>query len=191
VNIKKPAYVALKTLGTDIVLQIDEKLIAGETGRMVADWLQKAGLLKDVKREALIRMIERYRGTEVREKLVKRIADAQTGKSLITVARRATALEELEEIARIQRKRVDKMLALEDGKPMLITATSNEIRMLKEILVDLGHMQLETGVIVRAPKTVKGVMTGRNGEEVAFSWTEEQAKLYRELEGVERSLAAR
>jgi acyl-CoA reductase-like NAD-dependent aldehyde dehydrogenase len=191
VNIKKPAYVALKTLGTDIVLQIDEKLIAGETGRMVADWLQKDGLLKDVKREALIRMIERYRGTEVREKLVKRIADAQTGKSLITVARRATALEELEEIARIQRKRVDKMLALEDGKPMLITATSNEIRMLKEILVDLGHMQLETGVIVRAPKTVKGVMTGRNGEEVAFSWTEEQAKLYQELEGVERSLAAR
>ena len=190
-NIKKPAYVALKTLGTDIVLQIDEKLIAGETGRMVADWLQKAGLLKDVKREALIRMIERYRGTEVREKLVKRIADAQTGKSLITVARRATALEELEEIARIQRKRVDKMLALEDGKPMLITAPSNEIRMLKEILVDLGHMQLETGVIVRAPKTVKGVMTGRNGEEVAFSWTEEQAKLYQELEGVERSLAAR
>ncbi len=190
-NIKKPAYVALKTLGTDIVLQIDEKLIAGETGRMVADWLQKAGLLKDVKREALIRMIERYRGTEVREKLVKRIADAQTGKSLITVARRATALEELEEIARIQRKRVDKMLALEDGKPMLITATSNEIRMLKEILVDLGHMQLETGVIVRAPKTVYGVMTGRNGEEVAFSWTEEQAKLYQELEGVERSLAAR
>ena len=190
-NIKKPAYVALKTLGTDIVLQIDEKLIAGETGRMVADWLQKAGLLKDVKREALIRMIERYRGTEVREKLVKRIADAQTGKSLITVARRATALEELEEIARIQRKRVDKMLALEDGKPMLITATSNEIRMLKDILVDLGHMQLETGVIVRAPKTVKGVMTGRNGEEVAFSWTEEQAKLYQELEGVERSLAAR
>ncbi len=189
-NIKKPAYVALKTLGTDIVLQIDEKLIAGETGRMVADWLQKAGLLKDVKREALIRMIERYRGTEVREKLVKRIADAQTGKSLITVARRATALEELEEIARIQRKRVDKMLALEDGKPMLITAASNEIRMLKEILVDLGHMQLETGVIVRAPKTVKGVMMGRNGEEVAFSWTEEQAKLYQELEGVERSLAA-
>ena len=190
-NIKKPAYVALKTLGTDIVLQIDEKLIAGETGRMVADWLQKGSLLPDVKREALIRMIERYRGTEVREKLVKRIADAQTGKSLITVARRATALEELEEIARIQRKRVDKMLALEDGKPMLITATSNEIRMLKEILVDLGHMQLETGVIVRAPKTVKGVMTGRNGEEVAFSWTEEQAKLYQELEGVERSLAAR
>ena len=113
---------------------------------MVADWLQKGGLLPDVKREALIRMIERYRGTEVREKLVKRIADAQTGKSLITIARRATALEELEEIARIQRKRVDKMLALEDGKPMLITATSNEIRMLKEILVDLGHMQMETGV---------------------------------------------
>jgi hypothetical protein len=190
VNIKKPAYVALKALGTDIVLQIDEKLIAGETGRMVADWLQKGGLLPDVKREALIRMIERYRGTEVREKLVKRIADAQSGKSLITVARRATALEELEEIARIQRKRVDKMLALEDGKPMLITAASNEIRMLKEILVDLGHMQMETGVIVRAPKTIKGVMMGRNGEEVAFSWTEEQAKLYQELEGVERSLAA-
>jgi hypothetical protein len=190
VNIKKPAYMALKALGTDIVLQIDEKLIAGETGRMVADWLQKGGLLPDVKREALIRMIERYRGTEVREKLVKRIADAQSGKSLITIVRRATALEELEGIARIQRKRVDKMLALEEGKPMLITATSNEIRMLKEILVDLGHMQLETGVIVRAPKTVKGVMTGRNGEEVAFSWTEEQAKLYQELEGVERSLAA-
>jgi len=190
VNIKKPAYVALKALGTDIVLQIDEKLIAGETGRMVADWLQKGGLLPDVKREALIRMIERYRGTEVREKLVKRIADAQSGKSLITIARRATALEELEEIARIQRKRVDKMLALEDGKPMLITAASNEIRMLKEILVDLGHMQMETGVIVRAPKTIKGVMMGRNGEEFAFSWTEEQAKLYQELECVERSLAA-
>ena len=95
-------------------------------------------------------------------------------------------MDELEEMVRIQRVRVDKMLALEEGKPMLIGATTGEIKLLKEMLVDLGRVQLETGFLTRAPKTIKGVLANARGERIEFSWTEEQEQLYRELENVER-----
>ena len=181
------AYAALKALGDDVLEQIDAKLTAGESGGAVAKWLQEEmKLLADGKRASLTRKLERYRGTELRNKVISRITEAATSASIKTLAKRVNAMDELEEMVRIQRVRVDKMLALEEGKPMLIGATTGEIKLLKEMLVDLGRVQLETGFLTRAPKTIKGVLANARGERIEFSWTEEQEQLYRELENVER-----
>jgi hypothetical protein len=181
------AYAALKALGDDVMAQIDAKLTAGESGGAVAKWLQEEmKLLTDSKRPSLTRKLERYRGTELRNKVISRITEAATSASIKTLAKRVNAMDELEEMVRIQRTRVDKMLALEEGKPMLIGATTGEIKLLKEMLVDLGRVQLETGFLTRAPKTIKGVLANARGERIEFSWTEEQEQLYRELESVER-----
>jgi len=64
---------------------------------------------------------------------------------------------------------------------MLIGATSAEVRLYKEILVDLARMQLETGVMHRAPRTVTGVMVDAAGEVKSFTWTDEQDEL---LQGI-------
>ena len=68
------AYAALKALGDDVMAQIDAKLTAGESGGAVAKWLQEEmKLLTDDKRASLTRKLERYRGTELRNKVISRI----------------------------------------------------------------------------------------------------------------------
>jgi hypothetical protein len=56
------------------------------------------------------------------------------------------------------------------------------------MLVNLGNLQLETGYLHRAPKTIKGILAMKDGNEQAFSWTEEQAKLFKEVEDLEAKL---
>ena len=84
----------------------------------------------------------------------------------------------------IQRTRVDKMLLMEKDKPILLKIATDEIRLLKEMLVDLGKVQLETGILPKATRRITGTITGADGETAEFSWTEEQEQLYRELERV-------
>ena len=128
-------------------------------------------------------MLERYRGTELRNKVIKRITEAADRRVHQRSRSASTPSNELEEMARIQRTRVDKMLALEDGKPMLISGDDRRNPLLKEMLVDLGRVQLETGFLdARAEDHQGRYGRTRNGEGIAFSWTEEQEKLYQELE---------
>ena len=184
------AYVKLKELGDEVMGQIDGKLTAGESCGSVTHWLQvDRKLLVDMRHDNLTRMLERYRGSELRNKVIARITEAATGDSIKTVEKRVNAMTELEEMARIQRARVDKMLGLEDGKPMLIKATSDEIRLLKDMLSDLVRVQVETGFLTRAPRTIKGVMANAKGETVAWSWTEEHDQLLQELKLVGSSAA--
>ena len=67
---------------------------------------------------------------------------------------------------------------MEMDKPILLKTTT----LLKDMLVQLGHLQLETGYLARAARTVKGSVMA--GEVTEFEWTEEQEKLIQELERV-------
>lgn len=191
-NHSKGAFKAIKDLGGDILGEIEDRLSSGEPASAVADWLKKEqGLLRDMRRDNLIRTLDRYRATELRNKLLARITEAQHHDSTKTISKRLNALNEMEEMVMIQRSRVDKALALESDKPMIIKLASDEIRLLKDLLAQLGSLQLETGFLHRAPKTIKGIMAMKDGAEPqAFSWTEEQAKLMKELEDVEHKLEA-
>ena len=67
--------------------------------------------------------------------------------------------------------------------------TTNEIRLLKDMLVDLGRVQMETGLLPRAAKTIKGTVTGADGQIKEFAWTEEQEELFKEIEELESAAA--
>jgi len=76
------------------------------------------------------------------------------------------------------------MIDLEADKPMLLKTTTDELRLMKELLVSLGSMQLETGVMGRATKTITGTVTDGMGLVKAFSWQEAEERLYTELVSV-------
>ena len=76
------------------------------------------------------------------------------------------------------------MLMMEKDKPLLLKSTTDEIRLLKEMLVDLGRVQMETGVLPKATRKVTGMITDAAGVIAEFSWTEEQEQLYHELERI-------
>ena len=188
---RQEAFHALKQLGPDVMAEIDTRLMDGVSGAKVAAWLQgELGKFSKMQPLTLKKMVERYRGKELREKTFKRIAAIQKNVPLGVVATRINAMMHMEELALIQRARLQKMLMLEEGKPMLIGATSDEIRLLKEMLLDLARVQMETGVMPRAGRTWKGSVINPNGEKKTFEWTEEHEALLQELTGVEAAIEA-
>lgn len=178
----------LKSLGEDRLHEIDSRLISGEPCSAIARTIQTEwGKLKDIKPESLKKTLERYRETELRERTLARIAEAQRGQSIKTVQKRLNALEEMEELVKKQVLVFDKVLMRESQLPegIVLKDRRDEARLLKDMLVDLGRLQLETGLLARAPKTIKGHMTSPTGEVRQFEWTEEQEELYRAIEAAE------
>lgn len=186
---KNHAYKCLHDLGPDAVAEIDKRLLEGQSGKTVASWLQDdLAVLKDMKPDTLKKTLERYRGGHLRQKTLTRLAGFNTMIPTAIVAARLNALDEIETLARQQRKRVDKLLAKEEEMPagMLMKGASEEIKTLHGILVDMSKVQLDTGVLQRVAKTVHGTVTNAaTGEVQAFSWTQEAERLFQDLENVE------
>jgi hypothetical protein len=182
--ITSKAFKNLKSLGDDAMSDIDSRLLAGEPASSIATYIQDdLGKLRDIKRPSLKKTLERYRETELRDKTLARIAGAQKGQSIKTVNARINALDEMEVMFRQQRSRVDKLLLREDQLPggILLKDTTKELGLMKDMLFDLGKLQLDTGVLARAQKTMKGTMTTPDGLVHEFQWTEEQEELFRAI----------
>ena len=178
---RDPPFTTLKQFGEEFIGEMDSRLMDGESAVKVAVWIQETKkLLVDVAQGSLKRMLDRYRSQELRTKTFQRIATAQKHQGLGFVAHRINAMAQMEELALTQKARVMKILKLEDGKPMLIGAASDEIALYKAILTDLAKVQLETGVLARASRTLK-VVDPKTGEARKFEWTEEQDELLREI----------
>lgn len=178
----------LKSLGEDRLHEIDSRLVSGEPCSVIAQTIQNEwGKLKDIKPASLKKTLERYRETELRERTLARIAEAQRGQAIKTVQKRLNALEEMEELVKKQVLVFDKVLMRESQLPegIVLKDRRDEARLLKDMIVDLGRLQLETGLLARAPKTIKGHMTSPDGEVRQFEWTEEQEELYRAIEAAE------
>ena len=140
----------LESLGPEVMDRINSRMASGESPITVARWVQEdLQQLTDVKLETLKKALHRYLGGELRDKVMARIAAAQRGASQATVLKRLNAMDELEEMVRYQRGRVDKLLMREEQLPggILLKDTTNEIRLLKDMLVDLGRVQMETGLL--------------------------------------------
>jgi hypothetical protein len=188
VKIKNSAFRVIKDLGEDVMSRIDSRLISGEGGLVIARYLQEdLKLLTKMARPSLQKTLERYRTKELRQRTLERIANVQSGVQIKAIAARLNALDELEEMTRHQRIRVDKLLVKETQMPagILIKDTTREISLLKDMLVDLGKMQMDTGFMARAPKIIKGSMTNEQGDVRKFEWSEEQEELFNMLTEIE------
>lgn len=185
---KKHAFKRLAELGDAVVEEVDRRLLSGEAPSSVARYLQEdCGLLKDLKPGSVKKNLERYRAHDLKDRVVEELADKARGKGLTTIKRKLVAMDELEDLVAIQKGRLGKLLVKERSLPegIVLKQASDEVRLLKETLVELGKLQLETGVMIRAPKKVTGsVMDPATGDVTHFAWTEEQEALFRQLEGV-------
>ena len=183
------ANVKLKSVGPDLLSQVDEKLKFGASSTEVAEFLHGNGALLDVKAESLRKQLDRYRQGELRDKTIMALTQAQAKNGMVSVVKRLNAIEELEELARVQHARLAKVLGPEQKAPLLIKSVGDEIDRLQSLLSRLAELQLETGMIQRAPKTIKGLMTTPDGQVHPFSWTEEFEALNQELKEWERHAA--
>jgi hypothetical protein len=183
---KKPTFKRLQELGPDIVAQVDDRLLSSETCSAVASWMQnELGVLKDLKPGSLKKNLERYRASDLADRVVQEI---KAKVPMSGVKKTLIAIDGLEDLVEIQRGRLEKLLMKEATLPagILLGQTKDEIRLLKDTLVELGKLQLETGIMRRAPKTLSGTVTDQaSGEVKHFTWSEEQSKLYAQLESVD------
>lgn len=178
----------LHELGEEIVAQVDDMLLAGETPTKVARWLQgDLEVLTDLKESSIKKNLERYRSKDLKQRMVDETAERMMGKSASGLKRQLVALDEMTDAAALQKARVEKILVKEGQLPagILLKQASDEMRLYKEMLVELGKLQLETGVMRRAPKTITGqVVDPETGASRQFQWTEEQEALFAQLENL-------
>lgn len=174
-----------KALGAAVMAEIDRRLLAGESGKTVAKWLQEdAKRLVKENRSTLQKQLERYRGGELRKKTLERIAGVQSNAAITVIQARLDAMNEMERLAKEQRNRLDRLLVKEAELPkgILLKDATREIAIMKDLLVEVSKLQLETGVMVRAPKNVKGSITDPTGAVTEFEWSEEHQALCKELD---------
>jgi len=142
----KPGFKRLHELGDEKVAELDRRLGRGELPRDLARLIQDDWqLLQDVQADSVKKMLERYRKTELRDKVLARIAGQNDLVRTKTLARRLNAMEEIQTLVEVQRGRFEKMLVRESQSPLLLKQVSEEGRLLKDMLVELGKLQLETG----------------------------------------------
>ncbi|MCO5157851.1 MAG: hypothetical protein M9945_14075 [Aquamicrobium sp.] len=182
----------LKACPQAVIDAVESKLLAGETARSIAKSLHEGGHLTEMKEDALTKALTRYRGSELRTKTIERIAGVQKHAGITQLQIRLNALDEMERLVLIQKGRHDKLLAKEAGLPegIILKDASNEGRLLKEMIMDLGKLQLETGVLQKAHKTVRGQYQGDDGRMHSFEWTEEQEQLFKSIESSDEAFSA-
>jgi hypothetical protein len=183
---KPEAFRKLHSLGVERVSEIDEMLGRGIPASQVTRTIQEDWrLLTSDKAASVKKMLERYRRSSLRQKVIDRVAGATRGLPIATLKKKLSAMDELEQLVLVQKGRFEKMLVRENQGPLLLKQVTEEGKLLKDMLVDLGKLQLETGVLRRAPRTIAGTVVDEFGNVRAFEWTEEQEALYRQLENVD------
>lgn len=180
-------FAELRSLPQELQDEIDARLGGGTNAREVVTFLQQEmKVLTDKNPDSLKKMLERYRSSDLREKVTSAFVEATKGVSTQKIVTNLNAMAELQTLAATQKGRFEKILATEsknDG--FVLKQASEEAKLLKEMLVELGKLQLETGVLKRAPKVISGQTVDADGNATNFEWTEEQGELYRTLENID------
>lgn len=176
----------LHELHADVLKEVDQRLLSGESPSSVAAWLQdELHQLTDIQPASLKKNLERYRASELKDKVIEKVVAKTLGKHVSGIHSKLNALEEMERLVAVQKARYEKALVKEEASPLPMKMVSDEGRLLKEMLVELGKLQLETGIgLQRAPKRITGAIEDPDGTKREFSWTEEQEKLYQQLDAI-------
>jgi hypothetical protein len=177
----------LKKLGEKRFNYIKDRILIGDTlesiGRTIHDdW----GECHDIKFESLVKVLKRFRQATYKLEAVKGLESQ--GRTVLTahLKKQLSAIDELTEAVEHQRRRLDKALSMEGQQSkLLMKVTSDEMKLYALMLEKLGHLQLETGVIKRAPKIVHGSVIDQDGAIRQFSWAQEDEDLTKLIEHVQ------
>lgn len=145
--------------------------------RIQEEW----GFHTDVVPATLTKAIQRYGKHMDKAALEHGLEKAGLLSRVADVTDKIDVIEEMADMALIQKGRVMKLYGKEAESPLLLGQVSAEIMKYHTILKDLAGVQLETGMLKRAPKTTTGVMQGQGPDGdprvVQFRMTEETAQV--------------
>ena len=137
----------------DRVTEIEKRMVENESLTSLVDLIQKDwGLFNDVKPLTLMKELERFRKTRVDGKLLY-FKDTDYGKQVF--GEYAAGMDVVQQMGRtleIQQERVSKLLLREKTLPTLMEQMRRELYLLIEMYARLLDMQMEMGLVKRAPK---------------------------------------
>lgn len=176
---KEPKYSRLTGLGSERLAEVDHKILLGAKAKEIADLILndygmyggeiESGALKYT---TLVRQIDRYRKKELlpKAKLSTLVADKPT---IEVITKKKSSLDSMYEVADLQLARVlefrqQELNMVEDTKknktPKIVglsgynKAVGVELKIYSEILKNVAALELEIGVVRRAPKVVAGIL---------------------------------
>ena len=176
-------FAPIVDLGEEKVEDINDRMIRGESISSIVrviheDWQ----VLPEMKAPALHKMLSRYRLSVVKPEQKQHLIELVEARKPAALAKSLNALNELEKAILLQWERVQKWQAQQQQMGLPIKDMREDLRLLKEMLRDLGMLQLETGILKRAPKTTLGEFFGADGSRGAFIQTEVWDEAMQELE---------
>lgn len=156
----------LYELGTEKVAEIDNLLLHGRSAPEVAkviheDWNK----LTDIKRDNLARQLRRYRKEMDVSIAARQQVARRDGKSLLRVSEqieKIDVIEDLNSLIHSQKMRINRLLEHESSLPVekgLVSDVKYEMQQLIAMYKLIANLQLETGIMRRAPKTVSGMFS--------------------------------
>lgn len=156
-------YERLLSLGEQRVTQIDMALHKGTPASEVTRMIQEEwGEFKDVKPGTLKKQLERYRAEYLDTNIVAamKLEERNPARARKTIERMKSfdVMEELLKLAKIQRKRIKKVMLHESPMPILLNNIKYELKTYLDILGKYAELSLETGLIRRAPKQITGIV---------------------------------
>jgi hypothetical protein len=171
-------------LGHDRTQELRQRLLEGQPVAELVRLIQNEwGRMREYKPGSLKTLLYQYSKHVVRPMMVDRVtrfADRRSpgGGTHLQIS----SLQELSALCEVQRVRVEKCLAAEQKKGAPINPQATEqIRLLTDMLHKLANLQIDVGLLPRAPKTVRGMMLGGDGTPCAFGWTESDEELLRRI----------
>ena len=159
---KAGAFSRLKNLGEGRLAYIQNELIKGTSTANLAEEIQQGwGECTDVAQASLSKMLNRYRKSELEGQIAlyskdPDMSEEQRSAILKDIETDLDAIGELSDLALAQKKRLKKYLLREEEMPVPLGFIKSEMRLLKDLLVDVARLQLETGKLSRASREVHG-----------------------------------
>lgn len=146
------------------------------------DW----GFHTDVATATLTKAIQRYSKFMERAALEHDLEQSGLLDRVAAVEDNIDVLEEMVRLCAIQKLRLMKVYARERDSPMLLGSVSAEAMRYHTMLKDMAAVQLETGLLKRAPKTTTGVLSSQVGDDdpnvIKFRITEETEEILKAID---------
>lgn len=182
-------YGRIEKLSTEQRQEVDLLLMKGASPMDVADLIMNQwGLYQnEVKLESFAKQLQRYRRRQLDPGLERgyRRAHKRGAPELDAFNTNINVMEELGQLILTHKQRIYKLLEREKTMPVLLSDVRHEMKELVNMLKVLADLQLETGVLKRAPKQVSGMLQLMSvGEEQARLDFEQNIQTTQELRGL-------
>lgn len=148
----------IKNLPPAVFEKMREQLLGGKTAKEVGKWLVEIKAMSDLKPETVEKYVSHYVMNGLRNELAEALdRPSERGLAGKTIVKSLLVIEEMTELAIKQKARVAAAMSKEKPELGLLMGTvSSEIDRFQRLLESLGRLQMDTGLLARAPKTLAG-----------------------------------